>query len=53
MPEILKVLTWLASSRKSLAMPKSEILGFSFSSRSTLLALMSLWMIFTGDSSWR
>ncbi|PWZ32606.1 hypothetical protein Zm00014a_044305 [Zea mays] len=34
-------------------MPKSEIFGFSWSSRSTLLALMSRWMIFTGDSSCR
>uniref|UniRef100_A0A0A9GAG0 Uncharacterized protein n=1 Tax=Arundo donax TaxID=35708 RepID=A0A0A9GAG0_ARUDO len=52
-PTTRPVLTSLPSSSKILAMPKSEILGFILLSRSTLLALRSLWMTLRQESSWR
>lgn len=47
------VLICVLSSSSSLARPKSEIFGFSFLSRRTFVALMSLWTIFNDDSSCR
>ena len=47
------VLIWLFSPSSSLASPKSDILGFRSLSRSTLVALISLWTILILDSSWR
>ena len=44
---------WVFSSSSSLARPKSEILALRFLSSSIFVALMSLWTIFSGDSSCR
>nr|CAB3447695.1 unnamed protein product [Digitaria exilis] len=52
-PTTWPVFTSLLSSSKILAMPKSEILGFILLSRSTLLALRSLWTTLRHESSWR
>lgn len=52
-PEILNVSIWVSSPGKSLARPKSDILGFKCSSNKILLALMSLWIILSGASSCR
>lgn len=48
-----RVLTWVILSGKSLASPKSPILGWRFSSIRTLLALISRWTIGGSASSWR
>ena len=48
-----RVVMWVFSSSSSLANPKSDILGFKSLSKSTLVALMSLWTILILDSSCR
>ena len=47
----IRVLTWVFSSLKNLARPKSAILGFRFPSRRILLAFMSLCTMRDLDSS--
>ena len=52
-PTTLVVLSWVWSSLNIRAVPKSEILGFISVSSRTLLALRSLWIIFSLESWWR
>jgi hypothetical protein len=52
-PIILFVLELIWSPPKDLARPKSEIFGFILLSRRILLALRSLWIILSLESSWR
>ena len=52
-PTTLVVLSWVWSSLNIRALPKSEILGFILASSRTLLALRSLWIIFSLESWWR
>uniref|UniRef100_A0A7N0U8I2 Uncharacterized protein n=1 Tax=Kalanchoe fedtschenkoi TaxID=63787 RepID=A0A7N0U8I2_KALFE len=47
------VKTWLCSRVISLAKPKSEILAWKFSSRSTFSGFTSQCTIFESQSSWR
>ena len=49
----MRVLMWVFSSSSSLAKPKSDILALRSLSSKILVALMSLWTIFSLDSSWR
>ena len=52
-PTILTVLASIWFLPNILAVPKSDIFGFISSSKSTLLAFISLWMIFSRESSCR
>lgn len=44
---------WLSSGWPTLAIPKSEILGFISESSKMLLGLRSLWIMFTPECKWR
>jgi len=52
-PTIIFVFPSISSLPTVLANPKSDIFGLKSSSRRTLLALRSLWMILSRESSWR
>ena len=53
MPTTRLVFAWFCPISKALANPKSDILGFISLSNRTLLALRSLWITLSRESSWR